>query len=108
MRSRRHHQLSPVDGVRSTELLLGGERYVVLSVPTAGHAIPESLTTAEREVCELVLSGLTNAQIAEARRCSARTVANQCAAIFRKVGVTSRAELRARLSSVYVDEPAGR
>ena len=43
-----------------------------------------------------VLAGLANAAIARRRGTSARTVANQVASIFRKLGVQSRAELAAR------------
>lgn len=51
------------------------------------------LTRAEREVVEGVLRGLGNAAIAEGRQCTARTVANLLARVFRKLRVQSRAEL---------------
>ena len=68
------------------------------------HAIPNAaevagLSAAENEVLALVLNGYDNASIAEARKTSPRTTANQVSSIFRKLGVASRAELAAKLSS---------
>jgi DNA-binding CsgD family transcriptional regulator len=57
-----------------------------------------ALSAAEREVVRAVLAGAPNAGIARARGTSARTVANQLASIFRKLGVASRHELVARLA----------
>jgi DNA-binding CsgD family transcriptional regulator len=51
------------------------------------------LAPAQREVLALLLSGLSNAVIARRRGRATRTVANQVAAIFRRLGVTSRLEL---------------
>lgn len=58
------------------------------------------LTAAEREVAALVLDGHDNAGIAKARGTSLRTTANQVASIFRKLGVSSRAELAAKIYDV--------
>ena len=55
--------------------------------------VPTPLTGAERDVARLVRKGLSNAQIASARGASVRTVANQIAAIMRKLGVGSRVEI---------------
>lgn len=56
-----------------------------------------SLSPAEREVTGRLLDGHDNARIARERGTSLRTVANQVASIFRKLGVSSRGELAARL-----------
>jgi DNA-binding NarL/FixJ family response regulator len=61
-------------------------------------ALPPALSTSERAVAALMLRGASNAEIAEARAKSARTVANQVASIFRKLGVRSRGELAARFA----------
>ncbi|HEX6273898.1 MAG TPA: helix-turn-helix transcriptional regulator [Polyangiaceae bacterium] len=53
------------------------------------------LTSAERAVVELALSGLSNAAIAEKRCCAERTVGNQLASAYAKLGIASRRELRA-------------
>jgi len=53
----------------------------------------ESLSDAERDVTALALAGLSNSEIGRRRGTSGRTVANQMATIFRKLGVSSRTEL---------------
>lgn len=58
----------------------------------------EELTPAEREVARLVLAGHGNAAIAEVRGSALRTVANQLASIYRKLGVSGRSELAVKLS----------
>ncbi|MBP8805012.1 MAG: helix-turn-helix transcriptional regulator [Kofleriaceae bacterium] len=55
------------------------------------------LTEAERAIVRRIAAGDSNRAIADARGTSARTVANQVAAIFAKLGVASRSELLARL-----------
>ncbi len=57
------------------------------------------LTAAERDVALAVARGLSNAQIGSERQASPRTIANQVAAIMRKLGVSSRAELVARFGA---------
>lgn len=57
------------------------------------------LSRAEAEVLELLLTGLSNAEIAERRSRSPRTVANQVASLFAKLEVRGRAELFARLAA---------
>lgn len=52
-----------------------------------------TLTPTERDVAQLVAEGLDNRQIARRRRTSPSTVANQVAAILRKLGLRSRALL---------------
>jgi DNA-binding NarL/FixJ family response regulator len=65
-------------------------------LPVESFNLDPRLTVAEREVVAGVLNGRSNAAIAAARRTSTRTVANQLAAIYRKLGVSSRWELAAR------------
>lgn len=52
-----------------------------------------ALPSREREVAHLVRRGLTNAEIAALVGVSSNTVRNQLASIFRKLGVSTRAEL---------------
>ena len=70
---------------------------VLVSFPLDGPTSNpiDALTEAERAVAVLVLSGLDNAEVARLRGTSVRTVANLLARAFRKLGVTSRAELAA-------------
>ena len=51
------------------------------------------LTLAEQAVISLALAGLTNAEIAQKRKRSQRTIANQLASSYRKLGINSRTEL---------------
>jgi DNA-binding NarL/FixJ family response regulator len=71
---------------------IGGEEVAVFSFPLAPPALPHGLTAAERTVAVALLEGQSNAEIATARQTSVRTVANQVAALFRKLGVRSRSE----------------
>jgi DNA-binding CsgD family transcriptional regulator len=73
---------------------IDGQEIVVLSVPL--RDVPDApLSAAEREVVVAALSGKSNQTIARERGRSPRTIANQLAAAFRKLGVTSRREFAA-------------
>ena len=77
---------------------VGAEAYVIFEfdLPSASELdLPETLTTAERAVARLLLEGRRNAEIAAERGKSPRTIANQVASIFRKLGVGARSELHA-------------
>jgi len=52
-----------------------------------------ALTSAERDVLELVRRGMTNAEIARLRERASRTIANQVASLLQKTGATSRRAL---------------
>lgn len=67
--------------------------HVVVSVPLSRPASFATLTKAEVEVAEGLLAGSTLQELARARKVSARTVGHQVAAIYKKVGVSSRYEL---------------
>ncbi|MEU0541433.1 AAA family ATPase [Nocardia sp. NPDC005978] len=62
------------------------------------------LTPAEREVALLVAAGWTNRAIAIERQCSIRTIDAQVAAIRRKLSVSSRQDVAARLPSDLADQ----
>jgi DNA-binding NarL/FixJ family response regulator len=81
------------EGMRASSFRWNSEDFAVISysLPCSGSAV--ELTAAEREVLELVLLGESNAGIAHCRKRSQRTVANQVAAILRKLGLSSRNEL---------------
>jgi DNA-binding NarL/FixJ family response regulator len=95
--------------LRASVLHIAGREVMVLSYSTVAviDAL-ERLSRAEREVVELLLSGASNAEIARQRGTSARTVANQAASIFRKLGVGSRMELAHRLLHPDSDGPPAR
>lgn len=79
-----------------SEHVIDGVR--VWTIEVEAVALPKDLTEAEAEVVRLVLDGRSNKEIAAARATSERTVANQLASIYRKLGVNSRSELASRLS----------
>lgn len=74
----------------------GGETLVVFSFPSQYDASTD-LTATEREIVELTLRGLTTAQIASVRGVVKATVSSQLQSIYRKLGVSSRAELACML-----------
>lgn len=77
---------------RLVKFRLRGQRYAVFSEPIERDE-PEPITQSETEVMKLMLEGLSNAEIARSRGRAVRTVANQVASLFRKLGVNSRSEL---------------
>jgi DNA-binding NarL/FixJ family response regulator len=56
-----------------------------------------ALTATELKIAELAASGLTNRQVAERSFLSPKTVEANLARVYRKLGITSRAELGARM-----------
>jgi DNA-binding CsgD family transcriptional regulator len=80
-----------------------GEEIQVFSVPS-GQQGGSRLSPAEGEVLRLLLRGYRNKEIAQVRKVSPRTVANQVASIFRKLGVQSRSELAAKLKNSLVEK----
>ena len=79
-------------GLRVTRMKVGAEEVAVLSYSLLPPALPASLSAAERIVALALLKGLSNSEIATARKTSIRTVANQVASLFQKLGVRSRSE----------------
>lgn len=74
---------------------------VVFSYPLPGGRAEtrlEPLTSAEREVVELLMAAVPVTDIARQRGCTARTVTKHIEAIHKKLGVHSRRELIATLS----------
>lgn len=67
--------------------------YWVMSYPIRRPACFGLLTSAELEVVEAVLEGLSQAVIAKRRGVKSRTVVNQIASAYRKLGVGSRGGL---------------
>ncbi|MEJ7729984.1 MAG: LuxR C-terminal-related transcriptional regulator [Polyangiaceae bacterium] len=58
--------------------------------------VPATLSPAEADVVRAIIRGATNEQIAIERSRSIRTIANQVASAFRKLGIGSRGELYRR------------
>ncbi len=67
-----------------------------------------SLSAAEREVALLLLKGLSHQEIAAVRGTSERTVRQQALALYRKAGLSGRAELAAFfLEDLLMPQPPG-
>lgn len=79
-------------GARVRRFRLRGEEFVVVSFPL-DLAAETPLTAAEREVAALAARGMSNREIAKARKASENTIANQLKSIFKKLGVRSRMDL---------------
>jgi DNA-binding CsgD family transcriptional regulator len=97
----------PPPGLEVESVELGGETVLVFSWPAGEPEDIPALTAAERAMLEGILAGHSNAVIARGRRTSLRTVANQVASLFRKLGVSSRAQLVARLAARRMSEASG-
>lgn len=81
-------------GMRAGTFEWGGAEYVVWVLPPREpRSSATRLTDAEQAVATLVLEGFSNHEIGVVRRTSARTVANQLQAIYRKLAIASRTEL---------------
>jgi DNA-binding CsgD family transcriptional regulator len=86
----------------------GGHAFAILGWPAGRPPARPAMTPAEEAVLELLLAGFSNAEIALRRGRSARTVAHQVEAVFRRVGVGSRPELFALLSRAWSDPAPSR
>jgi DNA-binding CsgD family transcriptional regulator len=76
-----------------------GMAYAVLSYQIPQNPILRELTPAELEVLELWLDGASAEEVSALRGCAVRTVNNQVASIYRKLGAGSRAELATMVRS---------
>lgn len=98
----RRPELDPPAGLAVDTFDEGGELFALLewplgriaeaSIRPAASPVPPG-APAQREVLDLLLRGLSNAEIARRRARSERTVAHQVDSLFRRFGVGSRAEL---------------
>jgi DNA-binding CsgD family transcriptional regulator len=86
----RHHQSS-----KSQSRSRADRQYLkqTITVPRPDLALAAWLAPAEHAVINLLIEGLSYAEIAQARHTSIRTVANQVASGFRRLNVSGRAEL---------------
>lgn len=82
----------PPEGLRVATVCLDGDAWALFDWPAVRPSLP-GLSPAEEAVAALALDGLSNAEIARARGSAERTVANQLAAAYRKLGIGSRLEL---------------
>jgi DNA-binding CsgD family transcriptional regulator len=76
-----------------------------ITVPRPDRALASWLAPAEHAVINLLIEGMSYAEIAQARQTSIRTVANQVASGFRRLGVSGRAELLCMLARWGFEAP---
>jgi DNA-binding NarL/FixJ family response regulator len=93
----KRHSPTPPTGLEGVTVSSGDETFVVLSFPIGTTEAPTKLTASETAVVALALGGMRTKAIAAARGVSERTAANQLQSAYRKLGVSSRAELALRL-----------
>ncbi|MEI9947818.1 MAG: helix-turn-helix transcriptional regulator [Pseudomonadota bacterium] len=87
---------SPTLG-RLSRVEADGEAYWVVSVMRPDLCFPVPLSHAEAAVVRELVAGRSHAQISNLRATSPRTVANQLAMVFRKLGVSGRGAVVHRL-----------
>jgi DNA-binding NarL/FixJ family response regulator len=87
----------PPPDLRATHFAVGDGAYVILSFAVP-HGDDSLLTPAEADIAGALVQGKSNRRIAAERGRSVHTIVNQVSAIFRKLGVRSRAELVARFT----------
>ncbi|MGZ8602000.1 MAG: response regulator transcription factor [Actinomycetota bacterium] len=63
----------------------------------SGRSAPHDLTATERQIAGLVVTGLTNREVADALFMSVRTVESNLSRIYSKLGIASRRELRSEM-----------
>ena len=69
----------------------------VLAVPRPDHQLKARLPTAELEIAQCLVEGLSHQDMALRRGTSTRTIANQISTVFRRLRVSGRNELLERL-----------
>ena len=60
----------------------------------------EAITKKEKKVCQLVVLGLSNREIAEALQCGLRTVESHRSSIYKKLGINNSNQLTEILKSI--------
>lgn len=91
------HGLTALREARLSRVSHGGSTYSIIGTGRPELGLVRALSPAEFAVTRLLVEGKTHAQIAALRSTSVRTVANQLAAAFHKLGVSGRCELICRL-----------
>ena len=82
-----------LEAARLEEVRTDGRWLISVEVP--GQSLRARLSASEWQVARLAIEGETHAEMARARGTSERTIANQLAAVFDKLGAFGRSELRA-------------
>jgi DNA-binding CsgD family transcriptional regulator len=91
---RRRGSVAVAERRRSQVMALRGRRSTAVTPGLASHAGLASLTLREAEVASLVAGGRTSKEVALHLDVSVRTVDNLLQRVYRKLGVSGRADLR--------------
>jgi DNA-binding NarL/FixJ family response regulator len=86
-------------GLTASSFHVGKLELAILSFPVEREFVAPELSRAELDVVLGAIEGLSNSRIARQRRTSVRTVVNQLASAYRKLGISSRIELARRLGA---------
>jgi DNA-binding CsgD family transcriptional regulator len=82
-----------------------GDLLRVVRINRPDICLRERLSPSEYVVTRLLVEGKSYAEISFERRAAARTIANQIASVFRKLGASGRLELLGHLVEVSANEP---
>ncbi|MFZ5893209.1 MAG: response regulator transcription factor [Myxococcota bacterium] len=82
---------------RLSRITHGGRTYSIIAVPRPERRLSQLVSPAEYAVLRLLVEGLSHAEMALVRHTSVRTIANQLASAFHKLGVSGRSELLCQL-----------
>jgi DNA-binding CsgD family transcriptional regulator len=97
------HRNTPYHEARFSRVTHGEQSYTILGVPRPELRLEGLVSRAEADVIKLLIEGLSHAEMAKLRHTSVRTVANQLAAAFHKLGVSGRSELLCGLIATQSD-----
>jgi DNA-binding NarL/FixJ family response regulator len=99
------HDQTLLRDARFSQITHADTTYSIVSTPRPEHCLASALSNAEYAVTRLLVEGQSHAQIAARRQTSVRTVANQLAAAFHKLGVSGRCELVCKLVAIPSEVP---
>jgi DNA-binding NarL/FixJ family response regulator len=85
-----HLAVAAPPALRVSELPSAGSHVLIFSYPMHATLCLDALTDSETAVVVLAAAGISNKSIAAVRRTSVRTVANQLASAYRKLGGACR------------------
>lgn len=88
-----HREQPNLPRVRSHELVLAERSLLLISAPRPDRVLKPLLSAAEYEVTRLLVNGGGHRELAQARKCTPRTVANQLSAAFHKLKISGRIPL---------------
>ena len=99
------HAKHALEGQRGPKLVLAQNQQFLrqsISATRPDNELSERLSPAEYEVTRLLIEGRSYAEMATLRQTSKRTVANQLASAFHRLGISGRAELLCLLAKHQV------